>query len=73
MFLLCLFILKLLLSMNSPLLIRGDLLHELLHLRLVGVLSEVPIEILDGLVVGEYVAIAAAHFLHVVTGAHDHF
>lgn len=59
--------------LDVPLLIRGDLLHELLHLRLAAVVSEVALEVLDGLVVREDVAGAAANLLHVVAGAHDHF
>lgn len=58
---------------DSPLLIRGDLLHELLDLWLGTVVAEVPLEILDGLVVRQDVASAAADLLHVVAGAHDDF
>lgn len=55
-----------------PLLVRGDLPHELLHLGLVAVVAEVALEVLDGLVVCEDVARAARDLLHVVAGAHYH-
>lgn len=58
---------------HLPLRIRGDLLHEVLHLWFAAVVPEVALEVLDGLVVRQYVAGAARYLLHVVPSPHYHF